>query len=386
MGHEQLAELLKAAVEQAEADNPPSPAAWTRIERRLRREPRRRVLIAGAAAAVVVAIVAVSVAVQATRPSRPPSHPTYGRPMALTVLSTTRLPGEGIWLAAGFGAAWVAGTGLTYEVDQATGRLVRSIVTPDTNHAGCGSGITAGFGAVWVTYDCRGVYRIDPRTGRITSSIAVTHAADSIAAAYGFVWVATRNGDIVRIDPGTNAITGAAIPVGYDALGGQSGPPPSIVRIVPGAGTLWADTSDGFPAAIDPVTSAVRPLMLGNVSAVGAGSVWVPGAELEREELPVVQPVLSYAGTPSTNPQSASVAFWRGQAWALTWPGVYPAELLYVQSIDPADNSVSGGTTIPRSAAASAAALGEVSITGDPAGLWVLDPAKGLLFHLGRAA
>jgi hypothetical protein len=48
-------------------------------------------------------------------------------------------------------AVWVTGIGVTYEVDEATGRIVRTISTPGTFPDGCGSGIAAGAGAVWVT-------------------------------------------------------------------------------------------------------------------------------------------------------------------------------------------------------------------------------------------
>ncbi len=83
----------------------------------------------------------------------------------MTVSQTSLPGGNSLSLAVGYQAVWVTGIGVTYQVDEATGRIVRTIPTPGTFPDGCRSGIAAGAGAVWVTYGCRGVYRIDPPAG-----------------------------------------------------------------------------------------------------------------------------------------------------------------------------------------------------------------------------
>jgi DNA-binding beta-propeller fold protein YncE len=56
------------------------------------------------------------------------------------------------------------------------------------------AGIAAGAGAVWVALsDAGAVARIDPRTKRVTATIAVGHRAQGVAVAGGMVWVTVRS-------------------------------------------------------------------------------------------------------------------------------------------------------------------------------------------------
>src|SRR5260370_41843485 len=78
----------------------------------------------------------------------------------------------------------------------------------------CRSGIAAGAGAVWVTHSCRGVYRIDPHSGRVTASFRVPDVGDVVAVADGLVWVTNYNGWLLRIQSRTGRIAGERIRVG----------------------------------------------------------------------------------------------------------------------------------------------------------------------------
>jgi DNA-binding beta-propeller fold protein YncE len=138
---------------------------------------------------------------------------------------------------------WVTGAGVTYEVNEATARIVRTISTPGTFPGGCGSGSAAGAGGVWVTRGCRGVYRIDPHSGRVTAFVRVPDAGDAIAVAGGLVWVPSYHRDLLRIQPQTDKITGKPIRVG---LGDW--------EIVPAAGALWV-TSYGSGGSSAGLTS-----------------------------------------------------------------------------------------------------------------------------------
>jgi DNA-binding beta-propeller fold protein YncE len=286
-------------------------------------------------------------------------------------VSQTRLPKDySLSLAAGFGAVWMAGKGVTYQVDEATGKIVRAISTPGTlGGCPCASSIAAGAGAVWVTHGCRGIYRIDPRSGRVTGSLRAPGGIDAIAAAGGLLWVTDDRG-LLRIQPRTGQVIGKPNPVG---AGGDG--------ITPGAGALWLTSNGGDPSTgtvyrVDLATGAVKPLAnptLTDVQAVGAGSLW--SSQVER-----VNPTGTVIATFFVLGPS-QVVFWHGSAWALTLQ-----RSLTFQRIDPATNQVTGkpvpvGKPLPAATALAWSAPPAVIAAG-PTGLWVLDFGRNLLFHL----
>ena len=133
------------------------------IQEARRRQHRRWLAVAVVAAVVIGGAAAVIANPTGGRPRPPgsharPAHP-HGLPAAavhnaatLVMVSQTRLPKEySLSLAAGFGAVWLPGAGVTYQVDEATGKIVRAIPTPGTRRGcPCASSIAAGAGAVWV--------------------------------------------------------------------------------------------------------------------------------------------------------------------------------------------------------------------------------------------
>jgi DNA-binding beta-propeller fold protein YncE len=354
------------------------------VIREARRRQHRRWLAVAVAAAVVIGGAAAAIAGSGagSRPRPPghralPGHP-HGRPAApahpaatLVTVSQTRVPKGGSWsLAAGYGAVWLTGIGVTYQVDQATGKIVRTIPTPGTRGVcGCAGGIAAGAGAVWVTHGCRGIYRIDPHTGRVTASLRIP-AGGGIAVADGLLWVVGRNDALLlRIQPRTGQVTGKPIRVSSGA--GQ---------LTPGAGALWVTSyGTGDPSTVfrvDLATGAVTPLAnptVTDVQAVGAGSLWT--SQVER-----VDPVTGKT-TGSVFLGPSAVAFWRGSAWVLT----LQRSLAFLR-IDPATNQVTG-TPVPvgkpwPAAAAAGWNTPPAVIAAGPTGLWVLDSYRPLLFHL----
>ena len=285
----------------------------------------------------------------------------------MTVSQTSLPKGNSLSLAAGYGAVWVTGVGVTYQMDEVTGRIARTISTPGTNGTfcpGCPSGIAAGVGAVWVTHGCRGVYRIDPHTGRVTASLRVS-TSGSIAVADGLLWVYGDRG-LVRIQPRTKRIIGEPIRVPAGVL-------------TPGAGALWLSSNAGDPSTsavyrVDPETGAVRRLAdqtVTDVEAVGAGSLW--SSQVQRVD-PATGLVVA-----SVFLGASQVAFWHGSAWALT----LPRSLTFLR-IDPATNKVTGkpvpvGKPLPGALAWNTA---PTAIAAGSTGLWVLDWSRNLLFHL----
>src|SRR5262249_24949536 len=141
-----------------------------------------------------------------------------------------------------------------YRIDPATARTVATIPAPGTG--GKPSGIATGVGAVWAGRGGLhpGVYRIDPRTNRVTSFLGLPPPPTPITVAPGRVWVSVGKegpGIVVRIDPRTNRVTGPPIRVG-------AGPG----EIVSAAGTLWVTNMSYLPnvpdvSRINPATGAV---------------------------------------------------------------------------------------------------------------------------------
>jgi streptogramin lyase len=280
-------------------------------------------------------------------------------------VSQTRLPAGSFNLATGFGKIWVTGIGVTYAVSQQTGRVTATIATPGTFPDGCSSGIATGAGAVWVTHGCRGVYRIDPRTGTVTASLRVRDAGDAIIVADGLVWVSTYNGVLLRIQPKTNQVIGTALPVGYGGWG-----------MTVDAGALWVTSYYGNPTTtrIDLATGTARvlPSSVTDVETAGAGSLWT--SYMQRID-PATEKVIA-----SANVAALQVVFWRGSVWALTL-----RRSLEFLRIDPATDRITGrsvavGRPIPRGQGTEPSSLA----TG-PTGLWVLDFYRHTLFHLALA-
>jgi DNA-binding beta-propeller fold protein YncE len=244
------------------------------------------------------------------------------------------------------------------------------------------SGITTGAGAVWATSPGRhpGVYRIDPRTNRVTSFIRLPPTPTGITVAHGRVWVTVAKegpGIVVRIDPRTNRISGPPIRVG-------AGPG----EIVSSAGTLWVTNSDnpGGVSRINPATGAVAKGRgspwggtdsLGNakvirVDAAGAGSLWTTDVNVVQR----VDPATGHVTAAIPVRHAWHVIFWHSLAWALT--GVAPSGLGTVVGIDPASNRVVVHGAPFRGA--------PMAIAAGPTGLWAVfanpDHTSQQLVHL----
>jgi len=342
------------------------------VIRDARRRQHRRWLAAGMAIAAVVAGAAVVIAGPGggSRP-RPPgpqgapgSHALPKAPAhaaALVTVSQTSLPkGNSLSLAVGYRAVWVTGIGVTYQVDEATGRIMRTIATPYTWPDGCGSGIAAGAGGIWVTHGCRGIYRIDPHSGRVTASLRVPDVGDSIAVAGGLVWAPNYHGDLLRIKPRTGQIVGKPIPVGFGDW-----------AMVPAAGTLWVTSyGSGRVSRVNVATGAMERFGKLIMETAGAGSLWTP--QMQRVDPATGRVIASFSV-----PGAQQVVFWKGSAWALT-----VQRSLAILRIDPATNQVAG-KPVPVGKPLPAGYDSEpTAIAAGPTGVWVLDFYRNLLFHL----
>jgi streptogramin lyase len=340
-----------------------------------RRQHRRWLAIAVAVVTVISGAGAVIWGAGVGSGSRPPgllrrpgpgARPATGaNRTALVVAGQTSLPkGNSLSVAVGYRAVWVTGIGVTYQVDGATGRVVRTIRTPGTFPDGCRSGIAAGAGAVWVSYGCRGVYRIDPHSGRVTASLPVPDAGDAIAVAGGLVWVTSYHGDLLRIQPRTNKITGKPLDVGF---GGW--------WMTPGAGALWVTSAFGNGAItrLDPVTGTAEAFgtsAVSDVNASGAGSLW--SSQVKR-----VDPATGRVTASIPVAGAYQVLFWKGSAWVLAL-----RRSLALVRIDPATNQVTGEPVAVGMPVPAAQGTEPSVMAAGPTGLWVLDFYRNLLFRL----
>jgi DNA-binding beta-propeller fold protein YncE len=372
---------LRLALDREVAKHQLSAGAWPRLERRLRRQPWRRVAIGAVCAAIAAAAVAAAPYLwhNLSGPVVSHSHPPSGP--QLVVVARTHLNGGANALTTGYGAVWIIGPGVIYRVDPATARTVATIPAPGTS--GKGSQITTGAGAVWATSNGGhiGVYRIDPRRIRVTSFIRLQPNPSGITVAHGRVWVTEPKegpGIVVRIDPRTNRVSGPPIRVGVGPGG-----------IVSGAGTLWVAGMD-YVSRINPATGAVSNARggpwggtdrLGNakvyrVDAAGAGSLWTTGVNVVQR----LDPANGHVTAAVPVPHAWYVIFWHGLAWALT--GVAPSGLGTVAGIDPASNRVVVHGVPFRGA--------PMAIAAGPDGLWVVfanaDHTSQELVHLVLAS
>jgi virginiamycin B lyase len=364
MEHDHIAARLRLALDREAARHEVSPGGWPQIERRLRRQTRRRAGIVAACLAIAVAAATAAPYLRHTVWGPALSHPHPQPAPQLVIVSRTHLSQGVTKLAAGYGGVWVIGSGVIYRVDPATARIVATIPIPGAGEKL--SDIAVGAGAVWVTGQRDGhygIYRIDPPQDRVTSFIRLPPTPGTITVAYGRVWVAEpKQGPaiVLRINPRTNRVSGPPIRVGVGAG-----------RMVAGFGALWVTNGngDGSISRIDPATGVVtRTLVnISDVDAAGAGSLWaIPnyGAKIQRVD-PATGNITATIDVP---PNAVRVIFWAGSAWASIEP---PGTLV---RIDPASNRMVG-KAVP-------AGTSPIYISVGPGGLWMVDLDTGDLLHL----
>jgi len=225
-------------------------------------------------------------------------------------------------MTSGDGLLWVISGGSILQIDPQTNQLIGDPIQPGIQM----EDIAFGNGALWVTTvasgdlgassDTDAVSRIDPKTGKVLSTVKVPRAPMSLAFTSEAVWVVNfgMDGDIViRIDPQTNQLIG------------------------------------------EPIQTGRAPLSL----AVGEGSVWVANHDantITRIDLATNQ-VLANITVPS---EPHRVAYGEGAVWVANW------HINSVTRIDPQTNQIVGEPIpIGFHAGNIAAGLGSVWVTSD---------------------
>ena len=230
--------------------------------------------------------------------------------------ATIRLRSGVVDLTKGDGVLWVAGHGVVYKVDPASGRVVARIRTARTEGYDY-SHVAVGLGAVWVTGESV-VYRMDPHADRVAGIIHLEGSVLGIAVGAGRVWVTRPRqgpGELLRIDPATDRVAGAPLKVG-----------PGPGQVIYGLRALWVqNTSPSSVMRVDPATGHVTTIgeadagpagVSAGAIATGYGSLWSAyGGALTRLN-PETGAIL--ASIPI--PRAEAIAIGGGEVWALSAP------------------------------------------------------------------
>jgi hypothetical protein len=143
-----------------------------------------------------------------------------------------RLEQDPLAVAVGYGAVWVVTRGARHNevlrIEPATGKVTRRTSFPTSAPI---DGVAAGLGSVWVVSSSTAtLYRIDPRSARVTGQADLGARAARPEVVFGELWVGLSDGggDTVIVDPRTRTPTvvahlGCCPPErGYDAAGDGS--------------------------------------------------------------------------------------------------------------------------------------------------------------------
>lgn len=198
----------------------------------------------------------------------------------LRKISAPTLSSSGI-IAAGEGAVWA----ITVEdfdrtltrFNSRNGQLEAKITLPSS-----GSNVVVAYGSVWVSGFSNELYRIDPKTNTITSTIVLQGSPQDLAAGEESIWVLDRGGTFVhRIDVKSGELL-ASIEIGL---------PHSSANMTVGGGYVWV-SEPGVPLTqIDPSSNAVLSKFvgghgIGGFVRYGAGSLWIAGGRISRVQPP----------------------------------------------------------------------------------------------------
>jgi len=174
-------------------------------------------------------------------------------------------------VAVGFGSVWALGTNATlYRVNPRTARVTKRIQLS----ASAPYNIWLGGGSVWVADDqAAQVLRISPKSNKTVARIGVGNGPADMVFAGGRAWVMDhRDRTLFRIDLATNRATRLA------TIGHEDDAAPERFALL--AGSLWV-TGRGVPVVeVDPDTGATkRSIDIGGTGidiVAAGGALWVP--------------------------------------------------------------------------------------------------------------
>ncbi len=231
-------------------------------------------------------------------PSRPTTHKSPGRgaerpPPPAREEARINLGDDPWGVAFGFGSVWVAGGNAVRQIDPKTNEVVATIplpreiagrpTVPDDPARVSLNSVAVGLGSVWVAVAGKdlSIVRIDPREGRVVSTIAAGPAPERpspVAVGHGDVWVTNfATGRVTRIDAAGNTAT-EQIPL--DRGPAAASVEPSGVAVTE-EGVWVMNHAFAELVLVDPKTNKATETILTEAAgrvAAGAGSVWVASA------------------------------------------------------------------------------------------------------------
>jgi hypothetical protein len=242
----------------------------------------------------------------------PGSRVTRIQPGSLATSPLQGIPAQGVFVAAGEGALWAAGSSRSPDPDFFTPpRLVR--IDPTSGRAlprlGLGrdrlsaaTGVVAGAGSVWVALTDFGdgatgrVWRLDPLAQRVIARLRVGRLPSAMAVEGDSVWLVNAGDDtIARIDARTNRVQ-------THEVASQPG------GLVAAEGSIWlTHPRDGTVRRIEPASGRTVATIPVGGSAYGMATenrgVWValPGEGLLRRidpETNIVAETIQIGGDP----------------------------------------------------------------------------------------
>ena len=201
--------------------------------------------------------------------------------------ATVGLDGQVTAVAVGLGSVWALDTDSTlYRIDPRTARVTKRIQLGAT----AAYNIWIGAGAVWVADDQgAAILRVSPSSGKVVARIAVGDGPADMVFRGPQAWVVTHRDNMVfRIDATTNAPTRLGIVGGSNA---------AAERLALLGDALWITGRGVSLVEMDPATGVVRRTV--DVGGTGidvvaaAGALWVPvrTAAVDRTGFPTMTAV-----------------------------------------------------------------------------------------------
>jgi streptogramin lyase len=250
-------------------------------------------------------------------------------------------------LAVGFGTAWVGtGDGELRPVDAESRRLGRSIrLNGDARSAAFSvKNIAVGFGSVWVTTGQAVLRKVNPRTHRVRESYRLGEGGWTptlVEVGAGAVWVGDyERNRVFRVDPRSGRVTRS-----YRVDG-------RLVRIAAGPLGVWAITAPGSGPLTGPEGrrllvrldrdswKPVRRYSCDGTLTVGSRWIWI--SDVCRGTVIRLDPRTRAVTTIDLGGEPWSIALGAGAAWVSSGRGLYriAAERAHVTLASSHNNSL----------------------------------------------
>jgi virginiamycin B lyase len=145
-------------------------------------------------------------------------------------------------------------------------------------------GVVSDFGSIWIagTREVE-LYRIDPATNQIATTIELHSRPVALASGEGSVWVRQIDGTVQRIDGSSGKLLATSATEAADSFGG----------IVVGGGFVWINSRMATLVQIDPRTNSQRSrfgsppgAFIGYRITYGGDSLWLGGSAVFRIKPP----------------------------------------------------------------------------------------------------